>query len=170
MVFSNLSHLCSHLNNCTKARLSLAKVPNTKMHLRLALALQNSGLISTVVRGGETPPPAHQLLGQPAANNENGGVEPVTQENVASRRLWLGLKYWQNEPVLGKMTMISKPKKKVSIDVPGLRRVIHGRQSGVVRGLRSPGESLYLATDRGVMEARECLEKKIGGLVLCRVE
>lgn len=38
-----------------------------------------------------------------------------------------------------------------------------------VAGLRSPGESLYLSTDKGIMEARECVEKKMGGLVLCRV-
>jgi len=170
MVFSNLANVCSHLNNATKARLSLAKIPNTKMHLRLSLALQSSGLVSTVVRGGESPPPAHQLLSQPAANDEFESIEPVTQENVASRRLWLGLKYWQNEPVLGHITMISKPKKKVSLDLPGLRRVILGQQSGVVKGLRSPGECLFLATDRGVMEARECLEKKTGGLVLCRID
>jgi ribosomal protein S8 len=170
MVLSGLAHLCSHLNNCTKARLSLAKVPNSKMHLRLALALQNSGLISTVIRAGETPPAPHLLLGQPSANDEQGSVGPVTQENVASQRLWLGLKYWQNEPVLGKMTLISKPKKRVSLDVEGLRRIVHGKQSGGVRGLRSPGECIFLATDRGVMEARECVEKKIGGMALCRVE
>lgn len=115
------------------------------------------------------PPPAHPILGYSAANDEVESVEPITQENIASRRLWLGLKYWRNEPVLGKMQMISKPKRRITIDVEGLRRVVRGEDSGYVGGLRSPGESLYLSTDRGLLEARECVEKQIGGLVLCRV-
>ncbi|KAL4891754.1 ribosomal protein S8 [Aspergillus ambiguus] len=169
MSLVNLAHVCSHLNNATKARLGLTSIPNSQLHLKLALALQNSGYVSSVVRGGPTPPPSHILLGHPVANDEAQGVEPVTQSNVASRRLWLGLKYWQSEPVLGKMSMVSKPKRRINIDVAGLRQVIRGEKSGYVEGLRSPGESLYLSTDRGIMEARECVEKKVGGLVLCRV-
>jgi len=26
-----------------------------------------------------------------------------------------------------------------------------------------------VSTDRGILEARECVERKIGGMVLCRV-
>lgn len=165
MSLVNLSHACSHLNNAAKARLGLTSIPNSKLHLKLCLALQAGGYISSVVRGGPTPPPQHALLGHPDTSN----VEPVTQSNVASRRLWLGLKYWQSEPVLGKMKMVSKPTRRISIDVAGLREVVRGKKSGYVEGIRSPGESLYLSTDRGIMEARECVEKKVGGLVLCRV-
>lgn len=103
------------------------------------------------------------------ANDEVEGVEPITRDNVASRRLWLGLKYWRNQPVLGKMKMVSKPTRRITIDVEGLRRIVRGEEAGYVAGLRSPGESLYLSTDRGILEARECVEKKLGGLVLCRV-
>ncbi|PIG84271.1 mitochondrial 37S ribosomal protein MRPS8 [Aspergillus arachidicola] len=150
MSLVNLAHVCSHLNNATKARLGLTSIPNTQLHLKLSLALQNSGYISSVVRGGPTP-----LL------NILFWVFP--------RRLWLGLKYWQSDPVLGKMSMVSKPKRRITIDVAGLREVIRGEKSGYVEGLRSPGESLYLSTDRGILEARECVEKQVGGLVLCRV-
>ncbi|KAJ9224294.1 hypothetical protein DTO027B5_4074 [Paecilomyces variotii] len=129
----------------------------------------NAGFISSVVRGGPTPPPPHVLLGHPSVNDESQGVEPITQSNVASRRLWLGLKYWQSEPVLSKMTLVSKPKRRINLDVPGLRQIIRGEKSGYVEGLRSPGECLFLSTDRGILEARECVEKKVGGLVLCRV-
>jgi ribosomal protein S8 len=169
MSLVNLAHVCSHLNNATKARLGLTSIPNSNLHLNLSLALQKAGLISAVVRGGQHPPQPHLLLGQPAVNSENGGVEPVTQSNVASRRLWLGLKYWQSEPVLGKMTLVSKPKRRITIDIAGLRQVVRGERSGYVDGLRSPGECLFLSTDRGLMEARECVEKKVGGLVLCRI-
>lgn len=96
-------------------------------------------------------------------------MEPITRENVASRRLWLGLKYWRNESVLGKMKMVSKPTRRITVNVEDLRRVVRGEDIPYVDGLRNPGESLYLSTDRGVVEARECVEKKLGGMVLCRV-
>ncbi|OOF96107.1 hypothetical protein ASPCADRAFT_130428 [Aspergillus carbonarius ITEM 5010] len=169
MSLVNLSHVCSHLNNACKARLGLTSIPNSKLHLKLCLALQNDGLISSVVRGGPTPPPVHPILGTPNAIDEVENIEPLTQSNIASRRLWLGLKYWQSEPVLGKLSMVSKPTKRVTIDVAGLRRVIRGERSESVEGIRSPGEALYLSTDKGILEARECVEKKLGGLVLCRI-
>ncbi|KAL2863813.1 mitochondrial 37S ribosomal protein uS8m [Aspergillus lucknowensis] len=169
MSLVNLAHVCSHLNNATKARLGFTSIPNSNLHLKLCLALQNDGFISSVVRGGPTPPPMHNLLGYPTANDEVQSVEPLTQSNIASRRLWLGLKYWQSQPVLSKISMVSKPTRRVTIDVAGLREIVRGQKSNFVEGLRSPGESLYISTDRGIMEARACVEKKIGGLVLCRV-
>jgi ribosomal protein S8 len=169
MSLNHLAHMCSHLNNVTKARLGLTSIVNSKMHLSLILAMQQQGLIGSVVRGGKLPPPPHLILGQPTGSSGFVEVEPISQENVASRRLWLGLKYWQSEPVLGKLTPVSKPKRRINIDLPGLRSVIRGSRSGPVEGLRSPGECLFLATDQGVMEARQCVEKKVGGLVLCRV-
>lgn len=177
MSLSHLAHVCSHLNNVTKARLGLTSIVDTKMHRNLILAMQQQGLIGSIVRGGRTPPPPHLLLGQPtatsAADAAASGVietEPVTQANIASRRLWLGLKYWQSEPVLGKITPVSKPTRRIIMDLPALRSVIRGSRSGTVDGLRSPGECLFLATDRGILEARQCVEKKVGGVVLCRVE
>jgi ribosomal protein S8 len=165
MSLVNLASVCAHLNNATKARLGLTSIPNTKMHLGLCLALKNSGYLSTVVRGGPTPPPAHPILGFPAVND----LEPITRENVASRRLWLGLKYWRNESVLGKVVLVSKPTRRVRVTVEDLRKIVRGQESNYVAGLRSPGESLYISTDKGIMEARECVEKKIGGQALCRV-
>jgi ribosomal protein S8 len=107
-------------------------------------------------------------LNHPAVNDENEEIEAVTKSNVASRRLWLGLKYWQSEPVLSKMSMVSKPTRRIHIDVESLRDVVRGRKRGYVEGLRSPGECLFLSTDQGIMEARQCVETKTGGLVLCR--
>ncbi|KAL4793211.1 ribosomal protein S8 [Aspergillus venezuelensis] len=169
MSLVNLAHVCSHLNNATKARLGFTSIPNSNLHLRLCLALQKDGFISSVVRGGPQPPAMHNLLGIPDANDQTQLLEPVTQANVATRRLWLGLKYWQSQPVLSKITMVSKPTRRITIDTAGLREVIRGERSDYVEGLRSPGESLYISTDQGIKEARECVEKKIGGLVLCRV-
>lgn len=164
-----LANICSHLQNASKARLGLTSIPSTNLHLRLALALQSAGFLSTVVRGGPIPPPPHLLLNHPSSNNEAAEIEPVTQENVGSRRLWLGMKYWNSEPVLEKMQLISKPTRRIWMDTEGLSTLVLGRQSGYVKGLRRPGECLFVTTDKGVMEARECVERKIGGMLLCRV-
>jgi ribosomal protein S8 len=131
------------------------------MILTLSLALQQAGFIQSVTRGGLSAPPMDDL--------SSYIPEPVTQENISTRRLWLGLKYWNNEPVLREMGMVSKPTKRVWMDVEGLGRIVRGREAGYVKGLTKPGECLFVSTDRGVMESRECVEKKIGGMLLCRV-
>jgi len=161
MSLVHLANVCSHLQNASKARLGLTSVPSTNMILTLTLALQSSGFLSSVTRGGLTPPPLDDL--------SSYVPEPVTQENIATRRLWLGLKYWNNEPVLSKMQMVSKPTKRVWMDVEGLGRIVRGREAGYVKGLTKPGECLFVSTDKGVLESRECVERKIGGMLLCRV-
>jgi ribosomal protein S8 len=160
MSLVNLAHVCSHLQNASKARLGLTSVPSTNLHLNLLLALQSSGFLSSVTRGGLTPPPLDDL--------SSYVPEPVTQQNVSSRRLWLGMKYWNNEPVLKSMKMVSKPTKRIWMDVQGLNKVVRGDREGEVQGLRNVGECLFVSTDRGVMEARECVERKVGGMLLCR--
>ena len=169
MSLVHLANTCSHLQNASKARLGLTSIPNSNFHLRLCLALQSSGFISTVVRGGPRPPPPHKLLSHPSSNTEGEEVGPVTPQNVASRRLWLGMKYWNSEPVLETMQMVSKPTRRIWMDVEGLKKLVLGRPSGYVKGLTRPGECLYVMTDRGIFESRECVERKIGGQLLCRV-
>ena len=65
--------------------------------------------------------------------------------------------------------MVSKPTKRIWMGSEGLGRVIRGSPSGEVKGLTRPGECLFVSTDRGIMEARECVERKVGGMLLCRV-
>lgn len=93
----------------------------------------------------------------------------VTQANRASRRLWLGLKYYQSSPVLSKAKMISKPTKRIWLSSGDLARIVRGRNAGEVKPLTQIGEIMAISTDRGIMEARECVERKIGGQPLCRV-
>lgn len=161
MSLVNLSHVCSHLQNASKARLGLTSIPSTNLHLALTLALQTSGFLSSVTRAGMEPPPIDTL--------SSYIPEPVTQRNVATRRLWLGLKYWNNEPVLREAKMVSKPTKRVWMDVEGISKLVRGQNAGYVKGLTRPGECLFVSTDKGIMEARECAERKIGGMLLCRV-
>lgn len=101
-----------------------------------------------------------------------GGEEQssgVTQANIASRRLWIGLKYRRQRPVLEKMQVVSKPTRRVWMAVPQLEGLVRGRQQGYVRGLRALGEGMYVSTDRGIMEIREAVERRTGGMLLCRV-
>ena len=79
------------------------------------------------------------------------------------------MKYWNNEPVLSKMSMISKPTKRIWMDVEGLGKLIRGRDANDVRGLRQVGECVFVSTDKGILESRECVERRIGGMLLCRV-
>lgn len=95
--------------------------------------------------------------------------ETITQTNRASRRLWLGMKYWDGEPVLRKMRMLSKPTKRIWLSSEDFNRIVRGKDSNYIKGMTRVGECMFVSTDRGIMEARECAERKIGGMVLCRV-
>lgn len=169
MSLVNLAHVCSHMQNASKARLGFTSVPSSNLIHRLMLSLQGSGFLSYVVRAGREPP----TMLSPSSLEPDAGpsaeLEPVTQTNVASRRLWLGLKYWNNEPVLSRMSLLSRPTRRVWMDVDGLSQLARGNDANYVRGLRQPGECIYLTTERGVMELRECIERKTGGMLLCRV-
>ncbi|KAF6811778.1 hypothetical protein CMUS01_01206 [Colletotrichum musicola] len=153
-------NMCSHLQNASRARLGMTSIVNTNQNLRLAEALHRSGFISSIYRGGPSPPEPEQMSQPP---------EPITSANVATRRLWLGLKYWNNEPVLKGLKIVTKPKRPIVVKIEDLELIVRGfpTKNGLVKGL-TLGECLYLATDRGVLEAREALSRKVGGMVLCR--
>jgi len=63
---------------------------------------------------------------------------------------------------------ISKPSRLVTADLEQLGKVARGFEAGHLKGLNL-GELLFVSTDRGVLEAREALARKVGGVVLCRV-
>ncbi|KAL8999971.1 MAG: hypothetical protein Q9188_005770 [Gyalolechia gomerana] len=173
MSLVNLAHCCSHLQNASLARLGLTSIPSTNLLHTLMLQLQRSGYITSVTIGGPTPPPPSSLnpiLDPSEPSSQLSPSEPaITQANVSTRRLWVGLKYWNNEPVLQKMGMVSKPTRRIWVGFRELEALAKGRRSGYVRGLRGIGESMYVTTDRGLMELRECAERKTGGMLLCRI-
>ncbi|KAH7321414.1 ribosomal protein S8 [Stachybotrys elegans] len=159
----NIANMCSHLQNASRGRLGITSIPNTKYNLKLALALHRSGLISNIYRGGLTAPTAEEMLTQTP--------EVVTHANVATRRLWISLRHWDGKPVLSKLNVISKPSRLVNAELPALARLSKGLSAkvdgGVLQGLNL-GECLFVSTPRGVLEVREALAKRTGGLVLCR--
>jgi ribosomal protein S8 len=160
----NIAHMCSHLQNASKARLGLTSIPNNKYNLHLALALHRSGFFSSVYRSGPQPPTAEQMVAQVP--------EPVTNATVAKMRIWLGLKYWEGRPVLNKAAIISKPSRLLTVDVEELGRLTRGFptkvKGGMVQGL-DVGECMFVSTSRGVLEVREALARKVGGVLMCRV-
>ncbi|THY55879.1 ribosomal protein S8 [Aureobasidium pullulans] len=176
MSLVNLAHVCSHMQNASLARLGLTSIPLSRMHLSLSLLLQKQGFLSTVTLGGPTPPakllpPAHTEEATSPTTQKSivEQVEEVTQQNRASRRLWLGMKYWDGEPVLRKMKLLSKPTKRIWLSSDELGEIVRGKDCKFIRGLRQVGECIFVSTDKGLMEARECVERKTGGQVLCRV-
>lgn len=198
MSLVNLAHVCSHLQNASKARLGLTSIPVSKMHVNLVLGLQREGFLSSVTLGGVSPPKPFLLQSQPdpeelehmaqtlkeqpwqAFNVEGGkqtelalGKERIDSvsvpQNPARRRLWLGLKYWNNEPVLKNMKLVSKPTRRIWLTSGDLSKITRTRDASYVKGLTRPGECMFLTTDRGILEARECVERQLGGMALCRV-
>jgi ribosomal protein S8 len=200
MSLVNLAHVCSHLQNASKARLGLTSIPVSKLHVKLALGLQQEGFLSSVTLGGPTPPQPYHLqpqhdperwdslatklqeqpwLAYPAEEgteqkaDEGLGKERIPKHivpsNPAQRRLWLGLKYWQNEPVLKNMKLVSKPTRRIWLTSADLGKITRTRESSYVKGLTHPGECMFVTTDRGILEARECVERRMGGMALCRV-
>lgn len=71
--------------------------------------------------------------------------------------------------MLSRLEMISKPTRRIWMGVEELGGVVRGQRVGYVMGMRGVGECVYVTTDRGVMEIRECVERKTGGMLLCRV-
>ncbi|KAI4253276.1 MAG: hypothetical protein L6R42_007647 [Xanthoria sp. 1 TBL-2021] len=174
MSLVNLAHCCSHLQNASMARLGLTSIPSTNLHHTLMLQLQRSGYVSSVTVGGPTPPPPSHLNpildpADPEYQSQSNNESIITQANIASRRLWVGLKYWNNEPVLQKIGLVSKPTRRVWMGFREIEALAEGDTSGYVKGLRGIGESMYVTTDRGLLEVRECVEKRTGGMILCRV-
>lgn len=185
----NFSHVCSNLVNCSRARLGATSLPFSKHHLRFALAMQRQGMIDTVEVGSKKPPPpqdttrpeqvvklANHLIENPwdaypdpQQRHEPDRRELIVPDNPAQMRIWVGLKYFYNEPVIHKIEMISKPSRRVKLDLRELSRIVRGRAAHTVEGLQRPGELLFLFTSAGLLESREALERQLGGLALCRM-
>ncbi|KAI1463998.1 ribosomal protein S8 [Daldinia caldariorum] len=163
MGIANVVNMCSHVTNASRARLGITSVPLTKYNLNVALVLHRMGWISFVTRGGTRPPdPATITTFEP---------EPLTTANVAKQRLWLGLKYNAGaggRPVLGYMTPLTTPKKPLNLKLNKLQRLARGLDAQGYRGLNL-GESIILTTDAGTLDIREAVERKVGGLLLCRI-
>ncbi|RCI10378.1 hypothetical protein L249_4251 [Ophiocordyceps polyrhachis-furcata BCC 54312] len=163
---SAFTPLHRYFEDVNSARLAITSVSNTKYNLLLALAMHRSGLFSGVCRSpASSPPSLEDMVSKPP--------QVVTQSNVARMRIWLGLKYLDGEPVFSKATLVTKPGRVVSTGIHKLGDLAQGFDSelsrgGTVGGL-NVGELLFLGTACGILEVREALSRKVGGILLCRV-
>jgi ribosomal protein S8 len=147
-------HLCSHLYNCFRARLQRTCIPQTKLNLAVANVLYQQGFIASIARGNRDGPDMTYV--------------PTTNANISSRRYWLELKYRENQPVLSKISVISKPSRRVIATCDELRQLVAGKRAGIVKPLL-PGEIIIVKTKKGVMEINEAIRENVGGELLCRV-
>ena len=69
--------------------------------------------------------------------------------------------------MLNKMSMVSKPTRRIWLSSHDIEKIVRGQSAGYVKGLTRVGQCLFISTDKGIMEARECAERKIGGMILC---
>jgi ribosomal protein S8 len=233
MSLVNLAHVCSHLQNASRARLGTTAIPLTNLHLRLAQQMQKAGFLSSVTIAGLNQPPTPSVLGshpdpvttyttkipahwarnpsyraeddgeasdeggEGAAESAESAATPkntsdlttnnpyifvpqqthtltqheslITKDSVATRRIWLGLKYWDNRPVIEHMRLVSKPTRRIWAGAKNLADLARGRDWQYVRGVRQVGECLFVTTDRGILEVREAAERGVGGMLLCRI-
>lgn len=145
--------LCSMIQNASRARKSLVAVPSSMLNLGICLQLQHHGFISSIQRGDISGP--------------DKIFTPTTPANVARRRIWLGLKYRDNEPVLNKVRAISKPSMKIWVKKSELEDILAGRKTKHV-GTAERAEVFILSTDKGITDAVEAVRNNIGGQLLVR--
>ncbi|PIA12691.1 ribosomal protein S8 [Coemansia reversa NRRL 1564] len=145
--------ICARVQNGFRARLGRIAVPETNLNLAVSRVLYNQGMVSSVTRGTHLGPDA--------------SYTPTTNLNIAERRLWITLKYHQDEPVLRRMHCISKPSRKLHCTANQLQTLASGRPWSIVKGI-IPGEIIIVSTIRGVMEIQEATKLGLGAALLAR--
>lgn len=156
MSLVHLSNLCAHLKNCSLVNISKTSIPFSRMHLQVALGLYKEGFLSSVQKGSTSGP-------------DKVPVE-VTPDNIATRRLWVDLKYRNNLPVIREISMILKPGRKVNMTVTEIKALASGLAVRFVLPLQ-PAEILFVRTlPTEIIEVQEAAKRGLAGMALCRVK
>lgn len=147
-------NLCSHVQNAFRARHQHIAVHHTTQNLAILSILFRAGFLSNVTRGTvEAPSP-----------------EAFHEVPESQKRIWASLKYRDDRPVLSDMELISMPSKRIIMDLSEIRRLCTGRRVQNVKPLRM-GEIAIVKTknrENEWLEAREALELRLPGEVICR--
>ncbi|KAJ7636991.1 mitochondrial ribosomal protein subunit S8 [Roridomyces roridus] len=148
--------LCARIQNAFRAR-----------HHRIAVnhSTQNLGIMSILLRGGFVSNLTRGTLAEPS---------PAAFLTVgdAQKRIWADLKYRDDFPVLSTMEVISKPSKRVFMDLAEIRRLCTGRRAQNIKPL-GLGEIIVVRTndkENEWLEAREAVQMKLSGEVICRAQ
>jgi len=148
--------LCSLVQNAFRARHRRIAVDHTTQNLGILSILLRAGFISSLTRGtidGPSPEAFHEAV-------------------EAQKRIWAELKFRDDRPVLTSMSLISKPSRRVFMDISEIRRICSGRRAQTIKPL-GLGEIAVVKTkskEHEWLEAREALQMRLDGEVLCRAQ
>lgn len=148
--------LCSLVQNAFRARHRRIAVDHTTQNLGILSILLRAGFISSLTRGtidGPSPDAFHEA-------------------SEAQKRIWAELKYRDDRPVLTSMSLVSKPSRKVFMEISEIRRICSGRRAQTIKPL-GLGEIAVVKTkskENEWLEAREALQMRLDGEVVCRAQ
>ena len=147
-------NLCSHIQNAFRARHQHVAVFHTTQNLAILSILLRAGFLSNVTRGTVDAPSPEAFL----------------SAGPAHQRIWADLKYREDRPVLSEMELISRPSKPIHMELSEIRRLCTGRRVQNVKPLRMGEIAIVKTKDREHewLEAREALQLRIPGEVICR--
>lgn len=156
MSLVNLANVAAHLQNATRVNLATTSIPFSRLHLEVAFHLYKQGFITSVQKGS--------TLGPDQVPTE------VTPDNIASRRIWLGLKYRGTESVIRKFSLVSKPSRKIFLNKEELKSLAAGKKIRLIKPIQ-PGELMLVRDDlkKTVLELSEAVNEGVSGEVLCRI-
>jgi ribosomal protein S8 len=146
--------LCARVQNAFRARHQHVSVEHTKQNLGILSILLRAGFISSITRG---------TIEKPSPTDFNNAGE-------AQRRIWANLKYRDDRAVLQNMALVSMPSRRVFMELDEIRRICTGRRAQTVKPL-GMGEIAVVRTKHQEyewLEAREALQLKLGGELVCR--
>ena len=148
--------LCSLVQNAFRARHKRIAVDHTTQNLGILSILLRTGFISSLTRGtidGPSPDAFHTV-------------------GEAQKRIWAELKYREDRPVLSSMSLVSKSSRRVFMDTSEIRRICSGRRAQTIKPL-GLGEIAVVQTkskEHEWLEAREALQMRLDGEVVCRAQ
>lgn len=149
-----LSRFCAHLKNSLNVTMSKTSLPYNRTNLLAAMALYQQGFISSVQRG----------------STEGPDLVPtdVTPDNITSRRLWIDLKYRNNQSVINELNMVSKPSRKINLTAEEIKALSSGLR---VRNLPplQPAECVFIEHEKEVVEIQDAAKRGISGQALFRI-
>jgi ribosomal protein S8 len=148
--------LCSLVQNAFRARHKRIAVDHTTQNLGILSILLRTGFISSLTRGtidGPSPEGFHTA-------------------GEAQKRIWAELKYRDDRPVLSSMSLVSRPSRRIFMDISEIRRICSGRRAQTIKPL-GLGEVAVVKTnskEHEWLEVREALQMRLDGEVVCRAQ
>lgn len=146
--------LCARIQNAFRARHHKIAVDHNTQNLGILSILFRAGFVTNLTRG---------TIVSPSPKEFNIAGE-------AQRRIWADLKYRDDRPVLQDMELVSRPSKRVYMDLPEMRLICSGRRAQTVKPLGMGEIAVVRTKDREHewLEAREALQLKLPGEIICR--